>query len=185
MVTAEAVAVNPALVAPAGISTDAGTVTEVLLLTSAMLMPPVPAAAVRETVQLSLPAPVIELLLHVSAFRAADAAPVPFNAIAALPADVFVVNVTAPVTAPAAVGSNCTTSEAVWPWLSVTGKLGLDIVNPLPVADAPLIVRGAVPDDVIRTDCVVGVFSVTFPKDRLVAARVSPGAAPPRPIAKV
>ena len=38
--------------------------------------------------------------------------------------------------------------------------------NPLPVADAPLIVTGTVPAEVTRNDFLVGVFRTTFPKAR-------------------
>lgn len=66
VVTVDAVAVNVAVEAPAATVTDAGTVTELLLLASATANPPVPAAAVRETEQLSVTAPVNELLLQLT-----------------------------------------------------------------------------------------------------------------------
>ena len=66
VVTAETVAVNPALVAPAGTVTDPGTVTALLLLERLTVRPPVPAAADRLTVQASLPAPVNELLAQLT-----------------------------------------------------------------------------------------------------------------------
>jgi hypothetical protein len=71
VLTAEIVAVNAALVAPAGTVTDAGTVTAELLLAKATVNPPLGAAAVRPTVQASVPAPVTEPLLQETALSAA------------------------------------------------------------------------------------------------------------------
>lgn len=65
----DTVALKLALVAPAGIVTEAGTVTAELLLARLTANPPLAAAAVRETVQLSVPAAVIELLLQFSALN--------------------------------------------------------------------------------------------------------------------
>lgn len=71
VLTAEMPAVNPALTAPAGTVTEEGTVTALLLLDKLTANPPDPAAADRLTVHASLPAPVTEPLLHVSALREA------------------------------------------------------------------------------------------------------------------
>jgi hypothetical protein len=65
----DTVALKVALVAPAGTVTEAGTVTAELLLARLTANPPLAAAAVRETVQLSVPAAVIELLLQLSALN--------------------------------------------------------------------------------------------------------------------
>ena len=62
--TEETVAVNPALVPFAATVNVAGTVTAALLLDRLTLNPPLPAAAVKVTVQVSVPAPVIEVLLQ-------------------------------------------------------------------------------------------------------------------------
>lgn len=56
-VTADAVAVNVALLAPAGTVIDAGSVTEVSLLDRLTARPPLAAGALSETVQASVPAP--------------------------------------------------------------------------------------------------------------------------------
>jgi hypothetical protein len=86
VVTEDTVAVNPALVALAGTTTVAGTVTAALLLVSPTLKPPLPAAALSVTVQLSLPEPVIDALLQVSPLKVpAAAAPVPVKLITAVP----------------------------------------------------------------------------------------------------
>ena len=86
VVTDVTVAVNPALVALAGTTTVAGTVTAVLLLVRPTLTPPLPAAELSVTVQLSLPAPVSEALLQVKELNVpATAVPVPLSPITAVP----------------------------------------------------------------------------------------------------
>lgn len=74
MLTAEAVAVNEALVDPAVTVTDEGTETTLVLLASATANPPEPAAPVSETEHASETFPVKELLLHVNPLREAAAA---------------------------------------------------------------------------------------------------------------
>jgi hypothetical protein len=64
-------AMKPALVAFAATITDAGTITDALLLDRFTVNPPAGAAAVRLTVQVSDPAPVIDALLHDTARRVA------------------------------------------------------------------------------------------------------------------
>jgi hypothetical protein len=77
-VTDATVAVNPALVAFAATITVAAKVTAALLLAGLTLKPPLPAAPLSVTVQLSLPDPVIDALLQESALNVACAAvPVP------------------------------------------------------------------------------------------------------------
>ncbi len=61
VLTADTVAVNPALVAPAGTLTDAGTLTALLLLLRLTVSPLYGAAPVSTTVHASVPAPVNEL----------------------------------------------------------------------------------------------------------------------------
>ena len=68
--TAVATAEKLALVAPAATVTEDGTDTAVKLLDRLTVWPPVGAAAINVTVQLSLPAPVSEEDAHVSAFNA-------------------------------------------------------------------------------------------------------------------
>ena len=67
VVTAAIVAVKLALVAPEATVTDDGTVTAALLLERLTDWPLLPAAALSVTVQLSVPAPVIDALAQVSA----------------------------------------------------------------------------------------------------------------------
>lgn len=64
------VAMNPALVAPEGTFNDAGTLTALLSLARLTAKPPLPAAALSATVQLSLAEPVIEVWLHDNEFSA-------------------------------------------------------------------------------------------------------------------
>jgi len=72
VLTAEAVAVNPALVAPDATVTDAGTATALVLLARLTAIPPEPAALASVTVQASVPAPVSDALLHVSELSGSD-----------------------------------------------------------------------------------------------------------------
>jgi hypothetical protein len=58
VVTEETVAVKAALIAPAGTVTEAGTATPLALLTRFTVRPPVRAAALKVTVQVSVPVPV-------------------------------------------------------------------------------------------------------------------------------
>ena len=107
-VTAETVAVNPALVAFAGTVTVAGTTTAELLLERATVTPPLAAGAVRLTVQASLPDPVRDALVQESALKLpATAAPVPLRLTTAdgVVEEVLLM-VSCPVAAPVAVGSN-------------------------------------------------------------------------------
>ena len=68
----ETVAVNPALVAPDGTVTEAGTDTVELLLDRFTMYPPLAAAALSVTVQLSVPAPVMDPFVQLSPFKVGD-----------------------------------------------------------------------------------------------------------------
>ena len=110
--TEETVAVKLALVAPAATVTEAGTVTDELLLARLTAKPPVGAAAFRVTVQLSVPAPVIEPLVQLSALSIGT--PVPLRVTTAeVPLEELLVRVSWPVAASAVVGSKCTVRVAV------------------------------------------------------------------------
>jgi hypothetical protein len=69
VLTADTVAVKLAVVDPAATVTEAGTVTAELLLARLTANPPLGAAAFSVTVQLSVPAPVIDPLAQVSALN--------------------------------------------------------------------------------------------------------------------
>jgi hypothetical protein len=73
------------------------------------------------------------------------------------------------------VGSNFTLSVADWVGFKVTGKVAPDIVKPVPVNVAELMVTGAVPVEVNVTGNVDGVFTVTLPKARLAGLMVNVG----------
>jgi len=175
VLTADAVAVNPALVAPAAIVTDTGTVTAVLLLASVTVVAVV-AAEVNVTVQASVPAPVSDPLLQVSALSvgATGACPVPLRLMVAVEALLLIV--TDPLNEPAVVGSKLSVSTADWPGFSVTGKPTPESPKEVPATDALLMVSAAVPEEVRVTVFVVVVFSVTVPKATLDALTVIPGA---------
>ncbi len=73
-----------------------------------------------------------------------------------------------PVSAPVAVGSNCTLRVAVWPEFKVNGKVAPDTVNPFPETLAALTITGEEPVDESVTDCVDGMPTATLPKATLV-----------------
>ncbi len=78
VLTEETVAVKAAEVEPEATVTEAATPTALLLLARRTRNPPLVAAAFSETVQLSVPAPVIEVLVQLKALRVAvfvDVAP--------------------------------------------------------------------------------------------------------------
>jgi hypothetical protein len=108
-VTVETVVENPALAAFAGTVIDAGTWAAALLLERLTATPPDGAAAVRVTVQASVPAADMEPLLQLR--PASDGmvlpVPVPLRAIVDVPpVDELLAMVTEPVTSPAALGLN-------------------------------------------------------------------------------
>jgi hypothetical protein len=174
------VAEKATLVALAGTVTVAGTVTAALLLERLTLSPPLPAAVLRFTVQASLPDPVIETLVQVSAFSTPGAAalvPVPLRLITPIGfVEELLVKVRAPVAVPVAEGSKPTVSVADCPRLRVIGNLAPDMLKPAPVRVAALMVSGAAPEEVSVTDSGVAcVCTVTLPKARLLVLRLSCG----------
>ena len=112
VLTDDTVAGKLALDEPAGTVTDAGTVTAELLLPRLTANPPVAAAPFSVTVQLSVPAPVIDPLVQVSPANTATPVPLRLTTVD-VPVDELLVNVNVPEAAPAAVGSNCTVRVAV------------------------------------------------------------------------
>jgi len=77
VVTADTLLTKLALVAPAATVTEEGTVITLLLLARVTDTPVEGAAEVRVTVQLSVPAPIIEELAHFSPDNVAEEAPLP------------------------------------------------------------------------------------------------------------
>jgi hypothetical protein len=104
-----------------------------------------------------------------------DATPVPLRATVIAPIEQLLVRATVPVEAPAVEGSNCTSSVEACPGFSVIGNFAPGSEYPVPLADPALIVTGAVPVDVIVTDCVAGVFRLTVPKATLLLPKVRVG----------
>lgn len=72
-------------------------------------------------------------------------------------------------------GSNCTFRVIAWLGFKVAGNLAPDIVKPVPVKAAELMVTGAEPLEVKDRDFVAGVLKATVPNDRLVALRLNAG----------
>jgi hypothetical protein len=176
LLTEETVAEKAALIAPAATVTEAGTITELLLLARLTVNPPLGAAVFSETVQASVPAPVIEAFVQVSPVRTGTPVPLRLMA-AALLVDELLAKVSIPLAAPAAVGSNCTVSVAVWFMFSVSGKLAPETEKPVPVRVAELMVTAAVPVEDSVIDCVVAAFTATLPKLRLEELMLSVGTA--------
>lgn len=111
IVTDDMVDIKLALVAPEATVTEVGTETAEMLLESATVSPPEPAGAVRITVQLSVPAPVIESLIHVRPLSAPGAvSPVPLSTTVRV--SLPVVSVIDPVCVPGTIGANC--SSKLW-----------------------------------------------------------------------
>ena len=104
--------------------------------------------------------------------------PVPVRLITAVPlVDELLWMVSWPVTAPVAVGSNCTCSVIARFGVNVTGNVAPDTVYPAPLSAAELMVTGAVPVEVSVTGNVDGVFSATLPNVRLAVLIVNVGTA--------
>ena len=113
------------------------------------------------------------------------AVPVPLRLTTAEPlVDELLWMVNWPDPAPVVVGSNCTFNVTDWLGFKVTGNVAPDIVKPVPVNAAELMVTGAVPVEVSVTGCVDAAFTVTLPKVRLAALSVNCGlvAAVPMPL---
>ena len=146
VVTGATVAVNPALVALAGIVTVVGTVTDALLLERLTVNPPEGAAEVSVTVHASVPEPVIDDVAHANPLNAAVTVPVPDKGSKAVdPLAELLEMESCPVAGPADAGSNCTLRVVVWPGAKVRGKLAPETENPAPATVAELTVTGAVP----------------------------------------
>jgi hypothetical protein len=178
VLTEATVAVKLAVVAPAATVTLAGTVTAVLLLARLTLKPLLPAAAFKVTVQLSVPAPVIDPLVQFNAVSAATPLPLRLITVDA-PLEELLVRVNDPETAPATVGSNCTVSVAVEFGFRVSGKLAPETEKPDPATVAALMVKAPVPVEDRVTTCVVAVLALTLPNPILPA--LTPSVAVPVP----
>lgn len=87
----------------------------------------------------------------------------------------LLVMVTLPVDVVAVVGSNCRLRVAVCPGVRVSGVLTPEALKPVPLRASPLMVTGAVPEEVRVTGWVAGVLSWTVPNAILLVLTVSAG----------
>lgn len=109
-----------------------------------------------------------------SSTRYAVELPVPVRLIVDVaPLVALLLIVTVPVSVAAAVGSNSRSSVAVCPAVRVSGVVTPDIVKPVPLIVAALMVTDEVPLDVTLTVCVEGVFRLTLPKATVAEPSVS------------
>jgi hypothetical protein len=176
LVTDETVAEKPAVLAPDATVTDDGTVTAELLLARLTARPPVAAAAFSVTVQLSVPAALMDELVQETAVSTGT--PVPLKAMGVdAPVEELLARVSWPAAAPAAVGSNRTVRFAVAFGFNVKGNVTPETENPEPVAVAAVTVTGPVPDEPNVTVCVVAVLTETFPKLTVEVLTVNVGTA--------
>ena len=122
VLTAATVAVKLALVAPATMTTEDGTVTAEEVLDRLTTWPPVGAGALRVTVQVSVAAFVSEALAQLRLLGIAN--PVPLKAtVEVVPVEELLVKVNAPLAVPAVVGLKPIVRVTECPAASVKGKL--------------------------------------------------------------
>jgi hypothetical protein len=155
--TPDTFATKLALALPAGTNTEIGTVTAALLLARATAKPPLGAAAVNVTLQVSVPAPVIDELAQLTPARetpAEVACPLPCSlAVLATVTFALVLTLTlsCPVMSVAVAGSKPTCTFMVEPAASVAGSAPAFAVN----ADVEVLncktCTGDVPEFVIDT----------------------------------
>jgi hypothetical protein len=184
VLTDETVAAKLAVVAPEATVTEAGTATAELLLARPTANPPLAAATLSVTVQLSVPAAVIDALVQLKPLNTGTLLPVRLITVE-VPLDELLVKVNEPVSAPAAVGSNCAVSVAVEFGLRVSGKVAPEKVKPDPAIVAALMVTATVPVEDRVTVCVVAVFTFTVPNPMLPALTLSVDTPDPSCRAKV
>jgi hypothetical protein len=141
-------------------------VTAELLLARLTVNPPLAAAAFSVTVQLSVPAPVIEPFVQLSALNTGNPVPLRLTTVED-PVEELLVRVSCPVAGPAAVGANFTVSVAVLLGFKVSGKVTPETVKPLPVTLAALTVTAVVPVEESVRVCDEALFTLTLPNDRL------------------
>ena len=170
--------------APDATVTEPGTVTAESLLARLTVNPPLAAATLSVTVQLSVPAALIDELVQLKPLNTGTPLPVRLITVD-VPLDELLVKVNEPVSAPAAVGSNCTVSVAVEFGLRVIGKVAPETVKPGPATVAALTVTATVPVEDRVTVCVVAVFTFTVPKPMLPALTLSVDTPDPSCKAKV
>jgi hypothetical protein len=178
VVTAAMPALKVALAVSAGTVTLAGTLTLALLLPRLTARPPLPAGAVSVTVHASVPAPVIDPLLHEIPLNTPGVTAVPVSVRVVIVGDVLLRSVTVALFAPVRFASNPNVSVAVPPGGRVSGKLAPETLKadgPLNVSE--LIVSGTELEEVRVTLCVAAaVLTGTLPKLTALALSVKPAA---------
>jgi len=122
VLTEETVAVKLAVVEPAATVTEAGTVTDELLLARFTVNPPVAAAAFRVTVQLSVPDPVNDPLVQLSPLNTGTPVPLRLTRVE-VPLEELLVIANCPVTGPDTAGLNWMVNVTLPPAATVIGKL--------------------------------------------------------------
>ena len=137
-------AVKVAVLTPAGTVTEEDTTTAELLLARLTRTPGLTAGAFSVTVQVSVPTPVINPLVQLSALNTGTPAPVRLIRVE-VPVVELLVKVNEPVSEPAAVGSNCTVSVAVEFGFIVSGKVAPETVKPAPATVAAVTVTAEEP----------------------------------------
>jgi hypothetical protein len=175
VVTADTVAVNADVVAPAGTVTDAGTTTALLLLLNVTAEPPVGALEASVTVQESLPAPVIDPFAHKIELSAGATTPAALSLIVMLPADELLAIVTIPVNVLTCGDVKVKVSDADCPGFSVKGRVTPDHVNRDPTIEMFEMVTGPVPVELKASVCDAVCPATTLPKCTVVELALSVG----------
>lgn len=142
----DVIALNPTLLLPAGTVTLEGTCTAPLLLASDTAIPPLGAAAFRETVHGSVAPPVSDPLLQVSPVT--DVPQPCSHTTDCEPVEELLSNVTLPCAGPGAVGLKTRFTVTLCLGARVTGNPTPDRLKLLPETVAELILSGATPVDV-------------------------------------
>jgi hypothetical protein len=164
--------------------TDAGTVTAELLLDRPTANPPPAAAVFSVTVQASVPAPVMDALVHETPVRIGMPVPLRLTGVDD-PVEELLAMARTPLATPAIVGSNCTVSVTDWFGFRVCGKVAPDTVKPAPDIATEFTVSAVLPVEESLMVCVVAVLTLTLPKERLLALRPSVGTVAPSVMLKV
>jgi hypothetical protein len=155
---------NVALFAPPATVTAGGTVIAGLLLATLTANPPLPAAALNVSVQVSVPAPVIDALAQLSAVSVGTPVPLRLTAVEA-PEKELLFRVREPESVPAATGSNWTVSVTVWLGFRVIGNEAPLTAKPVPAIDNELMASGKFPVEERVSVCVACVFRFTLPNE--------------------
>lgn len=130
--TADTVAVKLAVAAPAATVTLAGTATAELLLARLTANPPLGAAALSVTAQLSVPAPVIDELVQLRLVKVAapSVVPLPLRPIAIVPFfEALLVIVSFPAAAPVPTGEKLTLKVYLPPAATEIGRLPSPLIE--------------------------------------------------------